>query len=132
MMQGGAVAWNSRKQQTVALSTTEAEYMAMSAATQEAIWLRNLYNEIFGSREFLKTLRIFGDNKSALMLSDKPTTFHPRTKHIDIRHHFIRGEVNNGHIRFEHVSTHDMTADALTKAVPTAKHIKCRTEMNIK
>lgn len=132
LLQGGAVAWNSRKQQTVALSTTEAEYMAMSAATQEAIWLRNLHNEIFGTIELIKTLHIHGDNKSALMLGDKTTTFHPRTKHIDIRHHFLREEVHTGRIKFSHVSTHNMTADVLTKAVPTVKHIKCRDEMNIK
>lgn len=131
LLQGGAVAWNSRKQQTVALSTTEAEYMAMGAATQEAIWLKNLQNEVFGSLEQMQQLTIYGDNKSALMLGEKPTTFHPRTKHIDVRHHFIRDEVNAGRIKFVHTPTQNMTADVLTKAVPVAKHIKCRDEMNI-
>lgn len=128
IMQGGAVSWNSRKQQTVALSTTEAEYMAMAAATQEAIWLRNLQNELFSHTH---TITIYGDNKSALMLSEKTTTFHPRTKHIDIKHHFIRDEVTNGTVQFTHTRTEDMTADTLTKAISAAQHIKCREGMNL-
>lgn len=130
IMQGGAVTWNSKKQPTVALSTTEAEYMAMSTASQEAIWLRNLGAELFGDK--CKTqINIFGDNKSALQLSEKTTTFHPRTKHIDIRHHFVRDNVNNGIVKFTYTATDDMTADILTKALPQPKLIKCRIGMNI-
>lgn len=128
-MQGGAVSWNSRKQQTVALSTTEAEYMAMASATQEAIWLRNLQNELFNNTT---QIIVYGDNKSALQLAEKPTTFHPRTKHIDIRHHFVRDAISNNQVKFVHKSTEHMTADMLTKAVPTMKHNKCRDEMNLK
>lgn len=128
-MQGGAISWMSKKQATVALSTTEAEYMAMSTATQEAIWLRNLNNELFGAQ--CKQIVVYGDNKSALLLSEKPTTFHSRTKHIDIRYHFIRDNVSDGTIKFIHTPTDNMTADILTKAVPLIQHVKCRNAMNI-
>lgn len=131
LLQGGAITWNSKKQPTVALSTTEAEYMAMSATTQEAIWLRNLHNDIFGNRIKIDQISIHGDNKSALALSDKTTSFHPRTKHIDIRHHFIREHVHEGIIRFSYIQTDNMTADCLTKAVTKIKHKKCCIEMNL-
>lgn len=130
MMNDGAITWNSKKQPTVALSTTEAEYMAMSSATQEATWLRNLNIELF-SHEESKTsaqsppIQIFGDNMSALSLSDKTTSFHPRTKHIDIRHHYIRDCVNNNIVKFSHISTNEMTADILTKSLPLTKHTHC-------
>lgn len=116
---------------TLALSTTEAEYMAMSSATQEAIWLRNLYNDIFGAWEKIEQILIYGDNKSALSLSEKSTSFHPRTKHIDIRHHFIRDHVHDGDIQFIHIQTEKMTADRLTKALTYPKHKTCCASMNL-
>lgn len=131
LLQGGAITWNSKKQATVALSTTEAEYMAMSAATQEAIWLSNLHNDIFGKHNTLEHVVIYGDNKSALMLSEKTTPFHPRTKHIDIRHHFIREKVTDGTVQFIHTPTQTMSADYLTKAVSFDKHKSCRERMNV-
>lgn len=132
MMNGGAITWNSKKQPTVALSTTEAEYMAMSSATQEATWIRNLKNEMFAhAADTKQPIVIFGDNKSALALSDKTTTFHPRTKHIDIRHHYIRDCVNNNVVRFSHKPTNDNTADILTKSLPFIKHEKCCNALNI-
>lgn len=82
--QSGAITWNSKRQPTVAPLTTEAEYMAMSTATQKAIWLQQLNNEIFGTHKLLGTVTIFSDNKSSLMLREWSTTFHPRTKHINI------------------------------------------------
>lgn len=83
--------------------------MALATATQEAIWLRSLHGEIFGThnktKQNVRATTIFGDNKSALQLTEKTTTFHPRTKHIDIRHHFLRDHVNDGTVKFLHVST---------------------------
>lgn len=131
LLQGSAITWNSKKQPTVALSTTEAEYMAMSSSTQEAIWLKNLYNDIFGNRKRIEQITIFGDNQSAIALSDKTTSFHPRTKHIDIRHHFIREHIHNGDVKFIYTNTDNMTADFLTKAVTHIKHKKCCESMNI-
>lgn len=132
VQQGGAISWSSKKQQTVALSTTEAEYMAMSAATQEAIWIRNMHNEVYGTRGLIGTINIHGDNKSALALSDKTTAYHPRTKHIDIRHHFIRDAVIDNVVKFSYLKTDNMIADNLTKAVSVQQHTICCKGMNLK
>lgn len=94
---GGALTWNTRKQQKIALSTTEAEYMAMSASVQEAMYLRNLQFEL--NLNEVKPTKIFCDNRSALNLS-QASNYSPRTKHIDIRHHYIREKVQDGSVQF--------------------------------
>lgn len=92
MLQGGAISWSSRKQQTVALSTAEAEYMAMSSATQEALWLRQLSAEL--GQCLNEPLIIFSDNQSAIKLSLNDC-YLPRSRHIDIRYHFLKEHVCN-------------------------------------
>lgn len=128
LLQGCAVTWNSKKQPTIALSSTEAEYMAMSSATQEALWLKSLTNEIFNNA---KCLIINCDNKGALQLSEK-SSYKPRTKHIDVRHHFLREKVAQGLIKFQYVKTDEMLADFLTKSVTTEKQQFCCRGMNLK
>lgn len=119
LYQGGLISWNSKKQTTVALSTTEAEYMAVSAATQDALWLKSLVQELnLCSTE--KPVEIHGDNKGAIDLAANGS-FRPKTKHIDLRHHFIREKLEEGKIVLSHVGTDDMIADNLTKAVPKEK-----------
>ncbi|XP_055527727.1 uncharacterized protein LOC129720289 [Wyeomyia smithii] len=78
---GGSVSWSCRKQPTVALSTTEAEYMAMSAAAQEALWWRGFRSEIFGVHQ---PVQINCDNRSAICLAEKEIGYSPRSKHIDL------------------------------------------------
>ena len=122
------VSWSSRKQVTVAKSSTEAEYVALSSATQEAIWLRRLIGEI----RFQKcppTL-INEDNQGAIDLS-KNAKHHERTKHIDIAFHFIRERVSSSEIVVEHCPTNDMVADVLTKAVPRVKFEKFRSCLGV-
>jgi ATP-binding cassette subfamily B (MDR/TAP) protein 1 len=82
---GCAVSWKASLQATIALSTTEAKYMAISEACKEAIWLRGLYNELCGDSSFIT---IFCDSHSATCLT-KDQMLHERTKHIDNRYHFI-------------------------------------------
>lgn len=118
--QQGCISWNSKKQQTTALSTTEAEYMALAAAGQESLWLQSLFNEL-GRPSFIK---IKCDNKSAINLSQN-STYHSRSKHIDIRHHFIRGLVEDNKIVIEYLNTEDMVADILTKSLTSLKHAHC-------
>jgi hypothetical protein len=120
---GGAISASSKRQQTVAQSTTEAEYYALSRATSEAIWLKQIMTELhvpikgYG----LKSVLLYGDNQSSLNLADN-STFHQRTKHIDIKHHFIREHIASKTIDLWYVPTADMAADGLTKALTTTKH----------
>jgi hypothetical protein len=116
------VSWSSKRQQSVALSTTEAEYMAASASAKEAIWLAGFLFELLMSPNGSKpiTVQIYGDNRGSLILS-KSSAFHPRSKHINIRHHFVREAVNNGSVRFDYMPTEQLPADAFTKALPRDK-----------
>jgi hypothetical protein len=112
------VSWSSRKQELVTLSTAEAEYIAATHAVKECIWLRRLIGEIF-PRLITKTT-LFCDNQAALRLA-MDDNYHARTKHIDIRFHFIRQTVEDGSIDIIYCPTDDMTADILTKALPRWK-----------
>ena len=118
LLDGGAVSWSSKKQEIIALSTTEAEYVASTQAAKEAIWLRSLLGEVFG--EFSGPTTLYGDNQSAIALS-RDHQYHARTKHIDIRFHFIRWIVAEGKIKLVYCPTEDMVADTLTKALPSPK-----------
>lgn len=118
-MHGGAISWNSRRQSTVALSSTEAEYLALSAATQEALWLRRLAIELVIMKPD-QPLVIYCDNKGAIDLS-KNSRFSARTKHIDVRHQFIKEKIEKKEIQVKFVPSTDMVADALTKATGPAK-----------
>lgn len=129
MFQGGCVAWSSKRQPTVALSTTEAEYMAMSAASQEIVWLKGLYYELL--QENMEPMTLFSDSKSAIDLAHN-SMYHGRSKHIDIRHHFIRDLVQENFMKIKHVGTNEMVADALTKPLPRKKFVDCRTKMGLK
>jgi hypothetical protein len=126
---GCAVSWKARLQATVALSTTEAEYMVVSEAGKEAIWLRGLYSELCGI-SFCVTVHC--DSQSAICLT-KDQMFHERTKHIDIRYHFIRDVIaRGGVIKVRKIHTRDNLADMMTKPVPTAKFELCSSLVGIK
>lgn len=111
---GGSVSWSCRKQPTVALSTTEAEYMAMSAATQEALWWRGFRSELFGVQ---MPVQISCDNRSAICLAEKEIGYSPRSKHIDLRHHFVREQVELKTITLQYVESKQQKADVLTKPI---------------
>jgi hypothetical protein len=87
MIGGGAISWSSKRQPTIALSTTEAEYMANTQATKEAIWITKLMMDL-GYMEEKKMMVIRCDNQGAISLTKNPT-HHARTKHIDVQHHFV-------------------------------------------
>lgn len=122
-LQCGPISWQSKKQATVALSTTEAEYMALSATCQEALWLRALAQELDPEAVASGTV-IYCDNKGAADLA-KTTSYRPRSKHIDVRHHFLRERVQLKEIIVEYVPTEEMSADALTKALFRPKLKSC-------
>ena len=117
----GAITWQSKRQSTVALSSAEAEYMALSSATQECLWLRSLLKEL-GYRQSGPTT-IYSDNLGAISLSSD-AVLHQRVKHIDIRHHFIRDHVDDGRIKAEHLRTEEQPADALTKLLSEHYHAR--------
>lgn len=112
MMNGGAVTWRSQRQKTVALSTTEAEYMAACEGAKEGVWLRQLLDDVGYRRDFPTPINM--DNQSAIRLVKNPELHH-RTKHIDIRLHFIRGLYESGTISIEYVPTEKQLADVFTK-----------------
>ncbi|GAB4822219.1 hypothetical protein N2152v2_009265 [Parachlorella kessleri] len=124
---GGAISWSSRLQPTVAVSTTEAEYMAAAYAIKEALWLRTLLTEV-GLEQ--GTITICADNQSAIKLLKNPV-FTMRSKHSDVIYHFARERVIRKDITFKYVSTDKMVADGLTKPLPTAKLDYCRTAMGV-
>lgn len=90
MFAGNSISWEARKQQSVSLSSTEAEYVAISQASKEALFLKGFLGEIIDRNE---PVIIFNDNQSAQKLVLNPV-FHNRTKHINVKHHFIRDVLN--------------------------------------
>lgn len=120
---GSPISWESRKQRTVALSSTEAEYMALTEAAKEAVYLRRLLSELGFDK--LGHVSLFCDNNGAQKLA-KNAIFHNRTKHIDIRYHFIRHILKTeDHFEIEYVSTNDMAADVFTKGLSRCKLHRC-------
>ncbi|KAG8500185.1 hypothetical protein CXB51_004397 [Gossypium anomalum] len=118
---GCAISWKATLQTTVTLSTIEAEYMAITEACKEAIWLKGLFSELNGD---LQISTIFCDSQSAIFLT-KDQMFHERTKHIDVRYHFIRDIIARGDIVVSKISTHENPADMMTKSLPITKFEHC-------
>jgi hypothetical protein len=119
MMGEGAISWMSKKQASTATSSTEAEYMALSNATKEAIWLKRLLAEM-GFRDN-SAVPIFEDNEGAIALTKNPE-FHARTKHIAPHYHFTREQVEEGTIAIHYCHTTEMVADFLTKRTDPKDH----------
>ena len=111
----------SKKQVVVALSTTEAEYMAATHASKEVVWLQRLYSEL-GFKQ--QAVRIDCDSQSAIFLENNPA-YHSRTKHIDVQYHFVRDMVESMKVLLEKV------VDSLTKSVSTKKFSWCKAAMGI-
>ena len=120
---GATINWCSKRQMTVARSSTEAEYVALSAAAQECIWLRRLLKD-FGLSDD-KPTTLYEDNTGALELAKNPK-FHNRTKHIDVAYHFTRERVASNELSVLHCSTEEMVADIMTKGLGRVKFEKFR------
>ena len=129
MLSGAAISWASKKQPCVALSTAEAEYISLSNAAQEVIWLRNMLGE-FGCPQLEPTV-LHEDNQSAITISKNPQ-FHSRTKHIDIKFHFIRDQIERDVISVKYCPTEDMLADIFTKGLSFEKFAKFRALLGCK
>eukprot|EP00253_Pinus_taeda_P007470 PITA_07470 len=113
----GAISWMSKLQETVALSTTEAEYIVASDASKEAIWLKGLLDEIGRAHE---KVNVLCDNQSVVHLATNPA-YHNRTKHTDVRYHFLRHVLDGGKVALQKVHTRENYADIFTKPVIVEK-----------
>ncbi len=121
IMAGGPVSWRSTLQSTIALSSTEAEYMAVTEAVKEAIWLQGLVTDLgFEQQE----VTVYCDSQSAIHLA-KNQVYHSRTKHIDVRFHFVREILEEDDIKLQKIGTEDNPADMLTKVVTGIKFQHC-------
>jgi len=121
VLYGGVISWCSKRQTTIALSSCEAEYMAQTQVSKEAIWLTRLLSELdLGYGLPRAPVVIKADNQGVIALAKDPR-FHSRTKHIDIQWHFVRDQVETGAIKFQWVQTSNIAADGLTKALTIEK-----------
>ena len=109
-------------QSTVALSTTEAEYMAMTYTMKEVIWLQGMLDNFGVEQDFL---RVRCDSMSAIYLA-KNQVYHARTKYIDVRYHFVRDVLDDGDIMLVKIHTNDNPANMLTKVVTGVKFKHCK------
>lgn len=123
-----SVTWNTRKQHSVADSSTAAEYMALHEAVKEALWLRSLGQ--FVKVDFKNPIIIYEDNNGCIQIANNPTD-HKRTKHIDIKYHFTREQVQKGIITLRHISTEEQIADIFTKSLGATKFMKLRHELGL-
>ena len=125
----GSISWSRRKQAVVALSTAEAEYIALSSATQEIIWLRRLLTDLHSKPHGPTELK--EDDQGAIAIAKNPIT-HNRTKHIDIRYHFVRENVRDNVVNITYCPFVSMIADILTKVImPRVKFEQFRTAIGV-
>ena len=129
MLNNGIVGWKSKKQSVVTDSTTYAEYVAAHACSREVVWLRNLLEES-GCEQLLPTV-LNMDNAAAELLIKNPIQ-HERTKHVDIKFHYVRECFERGLLTIRHVSTDNQLADIFTKAVPVNKFDIMKIRLGIK
>jgi len=116
---GGAMAWSSKKQSMVALSTAEAEYVAAMHCAKQVIWHRSLLNEV--GVPLPSTSTIFSDNQATVLIAHHPE-HHARTKHIDIAHHFLCDLIQDGMLNLVYINTQVNLADVFTKSLPKVVH----------
>ena len=121
------VSWHSKKQNSISLSTAEAEYIAAGSCCTQLLWLKQMLID-YGFD--LGVLTIFCDNTSAINISKNPVQ-HSRTKHIDIRHHFIRELVENKSLQLEYVDTEKQLADIFTKALDASRFDSLRKSLGV-
>jgi hypothetical protein len=114
---GTTVSWISKVQKVVALSTTEAEYVAATEASKEMIWLQRFMEELRTKQE---NNRLYCDSQSAIHLA-KNSAFHSKTKHMQLRYHFIQSTLEDGQLKLEKIHTSQNPTDMLTKGITREK-----------
>ncbi|XP_068644967.1 uncharacterized mitochondrial protein AtMg00810-like [Aristolochia californica] len=124
----GTISWCSKRQLTISLSTTEAEYRAAALVAQESTWLIQLMNNLHQPVEY--AIPLYCDNQSEIRLAENPV-FHARTKHIEVHYHFIREKVLQEEIEMRPIKTDDQVADLFTKSLSTGKFKMFRYQLGI-
>jgi hypothetical protein len=128
MLAGSAMSWHSKKQGSVAPSSTKAEYITTAHATKEIIWLWRLLIDLLQHITSPTSLRI--NNQLAIAITKNPE-FHDRTKHIEVCHHFLHLKVEQQEISLDYIPTNAQPADALTKELAKDKHDHFMSEMGV-
>ena len=123
MLSGGAISWTSKKQPIVTLSTTEAEYVAAALCASHCIWMQQVLKQVEGTQS--TSVKVYCDNSSTIKLTKNPV-FYGRSKHIDVRFHFLRNLTNEGTLIMEHCGTDDQLADIMTKPLKLEHFEKLR------
>ena len=121
------VSWSSKKQNSVALLTTEAEYISAGNCCAQLLWMKATLNDF---EIKFKQVPLYCNNESAIKMTNSPVQ-HSRTKHIDVRHHFIRDHQQKGDISIESIGTEDQLADIFTKPLDEKRYCKLRNKLNI-
>ena len=119
LLAGAPVSWSSKKQTATAMSSCEAEYLALTSAIKECLWLRDLLAECGVVQDGPTVIHV--DNEAAIKLSKNPV-FHSRTKHVALAFQYAREQVQEGHVSITHVGTKEQAADTLTKNLPAEGH----------
>ncbi|XP_038697978.1 secreted RxLR effector protein 161-like [Tripterygium wilfordii] len=130
-LNGGAVSWKSSKQETVADSTTESEYIAASDAAKEAVWIKKFIAELEVVPSIADPIELYCDNNGAIAQAKEPRS-HQRSKHILRRFHLIREIINRGDVKICRVSTNENIADPLTKPLTQQKHDQHNNSLGIR
>ena len=130
LLSGSAISWRSKKQSSVALSTAEAEYIALSSATQEGMWLRQLFSSLLEDYQLSVPMTIYEDNQSTICMT-KNNQSHGRSKHVDIKYHFVREQVERETVKIIYCKSEDMTADIFTKGLLCYQFKKLRTKLGM-
>jgi len=116
LLNDSAILWRSKKQSCIALSTMEAEYVAYSAVTQDAVWLKKFLYHLKIVKSTSDLVTIYCDNTAAIAVAKDPK-YHGKTKHIKMRYHYIREAITEQDVILKHISTNSMVADPLRKPI---------------
>lgn len=126
----GSVSWSMKKQPIITLSSTESEYVALMHAAKDIIWIHKLLNDLTFFFHLSPPTNLHCNNQGAIRLS-KDSTFHGRTKHINIHFHFMCQTVSSGHIKLHYCPTNEMVTDIFTKSLACVKFEKFCTLLGI-